>query len=114
MVILTPGRLTGNLIEEGRSILAKGGTMVATAIAPFQQTTVDLNLAMFTLYNQSLLGTVFGSVSPRVQIPKLLRLHTEGQLIIDDLITKEYTIEEVNQGYEDLETGKNVRGVVRF
>ena len=114
VVILTPGRLTGNLIEEARSILAKGGTIVATAIAPFAQTTVDLNLAMLTLYNQEIKGTVFGSVPPRVQIPKLLRLHHDGQLIIDDLVTKEYSIDEVNQGYLDLEAGKNIRGVVRF
>lgn len=114
VVILTPGRLTGDLIEEGRSILAKGGTMVATAIAPFQQTQVDLNLGMFTLYGQSLLGTVFGSVAPRVQIPRLLQLYHDGQLIIDDLITSEYSIEDVNQGYLDQASGKNIRGVVRF
>jgi NDMA-dependent alcohol dehydrogenase len=114
VVVLTPGRLTGELIEEARGILAKGGTMVATAIAPFSQTQIDINLAMFTLYNQSLLGTVFGSVAPRVQIPRLLRLHHEGKLMIDELITREYSIDEVNQGYLDLESGKNVRGVVRF
>lgn len=114
VVILTPGRLTGDLIEQARSICAKGGTIVATAIAPFSQTQVDINLAMFTLMNQQLLGTVFGSVSPRVQIPKLLRLHHDGQLALDDLVTKEYTIDEVNQGYLDLEAGKNIRGVVRF
>jgi NDMA-dependent alcohol dehydrogenase len=114
VVILTPGRLTGDLIEESRGILRKGGTMVATAIAPFQQTTVDLNLAMFTLYNQQLLGTVFGSVPPRIQIPRLLRLHHEGMLEIDDLITQEYSIDGVDQGYRDLNDGKNIRGVIRF
>jgi S-(hydroxymethyl)glutathione dehydrogenase/alcohol dehydrogenase len=114
VVILTPGRLTGDLIEQGRSILAKGGTMVAVAIAPFQQTTVDLNLAMFTLMNQQLLGTVFGSTPPRVSLPKLLRMHHEGTLHLDDLVTQEYSIDEVNQGYLDLESGKNIRGVVRF
>ncbi len=114
VVVLTPGRLTGELIEQARSITAKGGTIVATAIAPFQQTTVELNLAMLTLWNQEILGTVFGSVSPRVQIPQLLRLHHDGQLIIDDLITQEYSIEQVNQGYLDQASGKNVRGVVRF
>jgi len=114
VVILTPGRLTGNLIEEGRSILAKGGTIVATAIAPFAQTSVDLNLSMLTLYNQEIKGTVFGSAAPRVQIPRLLRLHHEGLLNVDDLVTTEYSIDEVNQGYLDLEAGKNVRGVVRF
>ena len=114
VVILTPGRLTGDLIEQARSILAKGGTIVATAIAPFDQTQVDLNLAMLTLYNQEIKGTVFGSEAPRVQIPRMLRLHHEGKLFIDEIITKEYSLGEVNQGYLDLEEGKNVRGVVRF
>ena len=114
VVILTPGRLTGELVEEARSILGKGGTIVATAIAPFTQTQVDLNLAMLTLYNQEIKGTVFGSEPPRVQIPRLLRLHHEGRLFIDEMITREYSIDEVNQGYLDLEDGHNVRGVVRF
>lgn len=114
VVILTPGRLTGELVEEARSITAKGGVIVATGLAPFQQTQVDINLAMFSLYNQELRGTVFGSEAPRVQIPKLLRLHHEGKLVVDELVTREYGIEEVNQGYLDLEAGENVRGVVRF
>jgi S-(hydroxymethyl)glutathione dehydrogenase/alcohol dehydrogenase len=114
VVILTPGRLTGDLIEQARSITAKGGVIVATAIAPFAQTQVDLNLAMFTLYNQELRGTIFGSVAPRVQIPRLLKLHHEGKFIVDELVSREYTIDEVNQGYLDLGAGKNVRGVVRF
>ncbi len=114
VIILTPGRLTGELVEEARSILAKNGTIVATGIAPFDQTEVTLNLAMLTLWNQQILGSVFGSTAPRLQIPLLLRLHHEGKINIDDLVTKEYTIDEVNQGYLDLEAGLNVRGVVKF
>jgi len=114
VVVLTPGRLTGELVEEARSITAKGGVIVATAIAPFAQTQVSLNLAMFTLLNQELRGTIFGSVAPRVQIPRLLRLHHEGKFLVDELVSREYTIDQVNQGYLDLESGQNVRGVVRF
>jgi NDMA-dependent alcohol dehydrogenase len=114
VVILTPGRLTSELVEEARSITAKGGTIVATAIAPFQQTQVDLNLSMLTLLNQEIRGTIFGSVAPRVQIPRLLRLHHEGKLLVDELVTQEYSIDDVHQGYDDLASGENVRGVVRF
>ena len=66
------------------------------------------------MYNQSLLGTVFGSASPRVQVPKLLALYQSGQLEIDELITKEYSLDEVQKGYDDLHAGRNVRGVVRL
>jgi S-(hydroxymethyl)glutathione dehydrogenase/alcohol dehydrogenase len=114
VVILTPGVLTGELIEEARSITAKGGTIVATAIAPYGQNDVKLNLFGLSMFNQELKGTVFGSESPRVQIPRLLRLHSEGKLQIDELITREYSLDEVQQGYQDMYAGKNVRGVVRF
>ncbi|MDE3222990.1 MAG: alcohol dehydrogenase, partial [Acidobacteriota bacterium] len=76
--------------------------------------TIELNTSMFAMYNQDLRGTVFGSGAPRLQIPKLLRLHHEGKFPVDEMISHEYTIDEVEQGYQDLRDGKNVRGVVRF
>jgi S-(hydroxymethyl)glutathione dehydrogenase/alcohol dehydrogenase len=114
VVVLTPGVLTGDLIEQARSLCAKGGRVVATAIAPWNQNQVDLNLFNFAMFNQALLGTVFGSNNPRFQIPRLLRLHERGLLDIDTVITNEYTLDEVQKGYADLADGVNVRGIVKF
>ncbi len=114
VTIITVGVLTGEIVEQARAITAKGGVIVATSIAPYHQSTVELNLFGLSMFNQELRGTVFGSVSPRVQIPRLLRLYSEGALIVDELITHEYTIDEVQRGYDDLASGENLRGVVRF
>jgi NDMA-dependent alcohol dehydrogenase len=114
VVILTPGVLTGDLVAPAMALASKDGRVVATAIAPFNQDEVSLNLFNFAMFNQSLLGTVFGSCSPRVQIPNLLRLYQAGLLEIDSLITQEYTLDQVQNGYDDLAAGVNVRGVVKF
>ena len=114
VVIITVGELEGEIIEEARSITAKGGVIVAAALAAWDQKGVDLNMFMFSMMNQELRGTVFGSAAPRLQIPRLLRLHHEGKFMIDELITNEYSIDEVQKGYDDLEAGTNIRGVVRF
>jgi NDMA-dependent alcohol dehydrogenase len=114
VTIITVGVATTEIVEQARSITAKGGVVVITSIAPYDQTAIDLNLFMFAMLNQELRGTIFGSVSPRVQIPRLLRLHHEGKFHVDELITKEYSLDDVQQGYDDLESGKNLRGVVRF
>ena len=114
VVILTPGVLTGDLVGPAVQLSSKDGRVVATAIAPFNQEQVSLNLFNFAMFNQALLGTVFGSCSPRVQIPNLLRLYQAGLLEIDKLITNEYTLDEVQNGYDDLAAGKNIRGVVKF
>ena len=114
VVILTPGVLTGDMVAPACQMGSKDARIVVTAIAPFAQDKIELNLFNMAMFNQSLLGTVFGSVSPRVQIPRLLKLYEAGMLEVDDLITNEYTIENVQQGYDDLEAGINIRGVVRF
>jgi S-(hydroxymethyl)glutathione dehydrogenase/alcohol dehydrogenase len=114
VVILTPGVLTGDLLGPAMALASKDGRVVATAIAPFNQNEVTLNLFNTAMFNQSLLGTVFGSCSPRVQIPNLIRLYQAGLLEVDDLVTQEYTLDEVQNGYDDLAAGTNVRGVVRF
>jgi S-(hydroxymethyl)glutathione dehydrogenase/alcohol dehydrogenase len=114
VVVLTPGTLTGDLLVPACSIASKDGRIVLTALAPFQQVDVKLNLFGVAMWNQSLLGTVFGSVSPRVQIPRLLTLYSRGLLQIDELVTREYELEAVQQGYDDLHAGLNIRGVVKL
>jgi NDMA-dependent alcohol dehydrogenase len=114
VVILTPGVLTGDLVAPAMQLASKDGRVVATAIAPFNQNEVSLNLFNLAMFNQALLGTVFGSSSPRVQIPNLLRLYQAGLLEVDGLVTQEYSLDQVQNGYDDLAAGSNVRGVVKF
>jgi S-(hydroxymethyl)glutathione dehydrogenase/alcohol dehydrogenase len=114
VVILTPGELTGDLVAAACACGSKDARIVVTAIAPFDQNDVQLNLFTLTMFNQSLLGSLFGSQSPRVQVPNLLRLYEAGQLKIDELITTEYGLDQVQRGYEDQSAGLIVRGVVGF
>jgi S-(hydroxymethyl)glutathione dehydrogenase/alcohol dehydrogenase len=45
-------------------------------------------------------------------MPRLLGLYKNGDLKLDELITRRYTLEEINQGYEDMLAGRNIRGVL--
>jgi len=114
VVILTPGVLKGELIGSACALGSKDARIVVTAIAPFDQMDVQLNLFNLAMYNQALLGTVFGSASPRVQVPNLLNLYEDGRLKIDEIITQEYTLDQVQQGYDDQAAGTIIRGVVAF
>ena len=44
----------------------------------------------------------------------MLDLYNKGQLKLDELITREYSLENVNQGYEDMRNGLNIRGLIRY
>jgi len=64
--------------------------------------------------NKNLVGTVFGSCNPRADIARLARLYQTGQLQLDEMITKRYRLDDINDAYEDLLNGKLIRGVIDF
>jgi S-(hydroxymethyl)glutathione dehydrogenase/alcohol dehydrogenase len=41
-------------------------------------------------------------------------MHNLGQLKLQELITREYSLEEINTGYQDMREGRNIRGLIRY
>ena len=113
-VIVTVGEVKGEDVDSWMALTAKGGTCVLTAIGSLLDTQVTLNLSMLTLMQKNLQGTIFGGGNPQYDIPQLLAMYKAGKLNLDDMITRQYTLEQINNGYQDMLTGKNIRGVIRF
>lgn len=111
-VIMTPGVLYGDMMAMGTQLAGKGGTVVVTAIAPMTQTESSVNLFELAMWNKEIKGTIFGSLNPRADIPKLLNLYRDGQLKLDELITQRYALDDVNVGYQAMRDGENIRGVI--
>jgi len=95
-------------------MVAKGGRCVVTAVAPMSATEVNLSLSDLTFMQKQLVGGMFGGANPRRDVPRLLRLYKEGKLKLDELITTRYELADVNQGYQDLRDGKNLRGMITY
>ncbi|MGH9169649.1 MAG: NDMA-dependent alcohol dehydrogenase [Acidimicrobiales bacterium] len=112
--IITTGVATGDLLAPVMSLVKKGGTVVVTAIAPFSQSEVSLSLFELTLWQKEIRGSLFGGGNPRADIPRILTLYGDGSLLLDELITKTYSLDDINEGYSDMRAGRNVRGVVVF
>jgi S-(hydroxymethyl)glutathione dehydrogenase/alcohol dehydrogenase len=113
-VIMTMGVGDGTLIESVMQLTAKRGRVVVTNIHPMAETTVTLSLTWLTLFEKQLVGTVFGSANIRYDIPHLLRLYEQGQLDLDNMVTRTYTLDGVNEGYADMLEGRNIRGVMIY
>ena len=73
---------------------------------------VKMNLFQLAMWNKEVKGTIFGSLNPRADIPALLGMYRAGQLKLDELITKRYTLDEINEGYRAMRDGENIRGVI--
>ena len=111
-VIMTMGVGSGAVIGEALALTAKRGRVVVTNIHPAMEYSASMSLLDLTLMEKQVVGSLFGSGNPRADIPKLISLYREGQLDLDSLISKTYPLEGVNDGYDDMRAGKNIRGVL--
>src|ERR1700722_1150683 len=113
VVIITVGHIQGFMIQEALSLTAKGGTVVVTGMGNWSDQDVKLNMFELTLLQKRVQGAIFGGVSPRTQIPLLLEAYRSGTLKLAELVTP-YRLEDINQGYQDMRDGKNLRGVIQY
>ena len=114
VVINTVGEGKGADVEAYMNMVGKGGKLVFTSVVNMNENEVTLNLFAFAMQQKSLVGTIFGSANPRADIPKLLGLYRSGKLKLDELVTRTYSLDEINQGYQDMRDGKNLRGVIIY
>ena len=112
--IITMGVVDGQLIEPIMQMTRKGGRAVVTGLAPMMANDVKLNLATLTLSQKQLVGSLFGGANPRFDIPRILDYYKNGQIKLDELVTRTYKLNDINQGYQDMRDGVNLRGVVVF
>lgn len=113
-VIITVGLVDGDMIAPAMALVRKGGTLVVTSVGSMFATDVKLSLFELTMFNKEIKGTIFGSGNPRFDIPNLLSLYRDGQLKLDELVTRTYSLDQINQGYQDQRDGLTVRGVIEF
>lgn len=113
-VIMVPGLMTGDMVAPAMAMAGKGGTVVVTAIANLMATDVSMSLFELAMFQKEVRGTIFGSCNPRSDIPELLSMYTEGRLKMDELVTRTYSLDQINEGYDDMRAGRNIRGVITF
>jgi S-(hydroxymethyl)glutathione dehydrogenase/alcohol dehydrogenase len=110
--LVTVGVVEGPMINEALDIVRKGGAVVLTALASMADVTPTLPMTLFTLFQKRLLGSLYGEANPRADIPRLLSLYREGKLLLDEAVTAEYKLNDINEAYDDMLAGRNIRGVV--
>ena len=108
---------TGNTVEPIVTAAYGGlGTRGRLVLAGMSQDVMEKNLQLpgtqIIFREQTIRGTIYGSCNPRRDIPLLLDLYKRGLLKLDELVSREYSLADINEGFEDLRQGRNLRGVV--
>ncbi|WP_369138086.1 NDMA-dependent alcohol dehydrogenase [Modestobacter versicolor] len=112
--IVTIGVVTGDHVAQAMAAIRKAGTVVVTGIGKMTDVGAPVSLFELTMMQKRIQGSLYGENSPRDIIPKLLRMYQSGQLKLDELITREYSLDQVAEAYDDMHAGLNIRGVVVY
>jgi Zn-dependent alcohol dehydrogenase len=113
-VIVCIGVPPGADLGAAFSATRKAGTVVLTGAAPGSAVGLPIGLLELAMYQKRIQGTVYGGCSPTKDVPRLLDLWQAGQLRLEELVTRPYALDEINQGYEDMHVGVNIRGVLHL
>jgi len=98
-------------IEQGMSLLRRGGTLVLIGIPP---TGVTVQLDPLAIADRSLriLGSKMGDAVPQRDIPTLVELYRQGRLKLDELISGRWPLEKINEAVASAERGEALRPVI--
>ena len=92
---------------------AAAARWVVVGVAPMGSVTRYPGLDLH-VNEKRILGSFFGSTNPHYEFPRLLALYKSGQLLLDELISARYRLEQINEAYADLLKGGHKRGVILF
>jgi Zn-dependent alcohol dehydrogenase len=98
------------LVRQGVALLDWGGTLTLLGVPKLG---TEATFVVNDLYNdRSILGCRYGSTRPHHDIPLLVRFYKDGRLLLDEMVSQVYPLDQITQALDDLAHGKLNRGVL--
>jgi len=100
------------LVRQAIDLLDRHGQAVLLGVPP---ATAEASFLVSSMYlDKSILGCRYGSSRPQRDIALYAELYREGRLLLDELVTETYPVEDFEKAVGDAEAGRVARGVLTF
>ncbi|HEX5024765.1 MAG TPA: Zn-dependent alcohol dehydrogenase [Agriterribacter sp.] len=73
--------------------------------------TIDMNLFE---WDKIYINPLYGKCRPQVDMPIIQQLYAKGDLLLDEMITRQYALDQLSEAFDDMHKGKNAKGVIVF
>jgi S-(hydroxymethyl)glutathione dehydrogenase/alcohol dehydrogenase len=93
--------------------VCKGGQVVLVGIAHAKEK-LSLSQIVAVTQEKTVRGSTQGSVDAWTAVPYLVAMYLRGELKVDELVTRTYPLDAINDAFDDLRAGRNARGIIRF
>lgn len=100
-----------NAVSQAFGYVRRAGSVVAVGMPP-AGAQAAVTVGDFVYNGQKLLGSEMGSTHLNVDVPKLVALYQAGRLKLDELVTRRYPLDRINDAIDSMERGEALRNVV--
>lgn len=76
-----------------------------------QEITIDMNLFE---WDKVYINPLYGKCRPQIDFPNIIDLYDGGQLMLEEMITRKYRLEQLGNAFDDMLKGRNAKGVIIF
>jgi NDMA-dependent alcohol dehydrogenase len=97
--------------EQALACVRPGGTLTLAGLAPMGSTT-NFPSAVIARKEITIKGSYYGSVNAQRDFPMLVDLYASGKLDLDAMVTKRYTLDQINEAFAAMMRGELSRGVI--
>ena len=101
------------VIQQAYDATGLGGTVALVGMAPETQE-IRLNALSLPRSERVIMGSWYGSAQPWNDLPKMVELYLHGKIKIDEMITRRYPLDQVNEAYDALANGEVARSIIAF
>jgi Zn-dependent alcohol dehydrogenase len=101
------------VLRNAVDVLDWGGNAVIIGMPP-PTAEATFNITQLNYIDRGILGCRYGSSRPRSDVPMLVGLYRSGRLLLDELVSETYPLEQFETVVEDMHGGKLARGVLTF
>lgn len=99
------------VLRNAVDVLDWGGNAVIIGMPP-PTAEASFNITNLNYIDRGILGCRYGSSRPRADVPMLVELYRSGRLLLDELVSEQYPLDQFEAVVEDLHAGKLARGVL--
>jgi S-(hydroxymethyl)glutathione dehydrogenase/alcohol dehydrogenase len=102
--------VTGKPFRQAIDCTRKRGVTVFVGHAP-HDTPVEFD-ARLLMFEKTVIGSMYGTARPHVDMPRLIALYQSGKLKLDELVTRTYPLDGINEAFAALAAGEVARSVL--
>ncbi len=92
------------------AMIRNAGT--AVQVSGIEQT-IPFDMSLFE-WDKIYINPLYGKSMPEFDFPRILELYSRGRLLLDEMITRTYPLEDLQQAFDDMIAGRNAKGVIVF